>query len=185
MRLAVLLCLGASVGLSASPAVPEATQKVVVTDAQVTDWVQLWQKRLHLENWKIESRIVRSSDLKPDTLGNLKWNSITHSAAIKVLNPVDYDIPAENIPEDMEYTVLHELIHLQLSALPRDANRKDIEEQVVNRIADALMQLERGDTFHARSVPVMPYRAKPANAQPAPDVAGRDSAPKPVSAVAP
>jgi len=57
--------------------------------------------------------------------------------------------------------VVHELIHLQLSALPRDLNRRDIEEQVVNKIADALMQFERGDRFHARSQPVVPYRAKP------------------------
>lgn len=176
MRLVVVLCLGACVCLSAPPAVPEANQKALVTDAQVANWVRLWQKRLRLDDWKIEARIVRSSELKPDTLGNLKWNSITHSAAIKVLNPVDYDIPVDAVPEDMEYTVLHELIHLQLSALPRDSNHTDVEEQVVNKIGDALMQLERGDSFHARSQPVIPYRAKPADTQNPPDVVGRTAA---------
>lgn len=175
MRWVVLLCLGAGVGLGASPAVQETKEKATVTEAQVADWVRLWQKRLRLEDWKIDVRIVRSSELKPDTLGNLKWNSITRTATIKVLNPTDYDIPADAVPEDMEYTVLHELIHLQLSVLPRDLNHKDVEEQVVNRIGDALMQLEKGDSFHARSQPVMPYRAKPAEAQPTHDVVGRES----------
>ena len=97
--------------------------------------------------------MVRSTELKPDTLGNLKWNSTTHIANIKVLSPIDYGLSATEIPEDIEYTVVHELVHLQLSALPRDLGKKDVEETVVNRISDALMSLEKGDSFRARSVP--------------------------------
>lgn len=176
MRSVVLLCLGIGVSLGAPPAAPEAKPKAAISDTQIASWVKVWQKRLRMEDWKIEAHIVRSTELKPDTLGNLKWNSINHTAIIKVLNPMDYDIPPADIPEDIEYTVLHELIHLQLSALPRDLNRKDIEESVVNKIGDALMQFERGDGFHARSQPVQPYRAKPGDAQTAaPDVAGRQS----------
>jgi hypothetical protein len=175
MHFAVLLCLGASVALGAPPVVSESKPKPVVTEAQVVEWVQTWQSRLHLDDWKIETRIVRTSELKPDTLGNLKWNSSARTATIKVLNPADYDIPASEVPEDIEYTVVHELVHLQLSVLPRDLNRKDIEEQVVNKIADALMALERGPTFRARSQPAQgPSRhGTPA---PAADVAGREAA---------
>ena len=118
---------------------------------------------------------MHTSELRPDTLGNLKWNSVNRTAAIKVLSPVDYDLPASEVVEDMEYTVVHELVHVQLSVLPRDTNRKDVEEIVVNKISDALMLLERGDTFRARSQPVVPYRTKPDGpAQPA-DVAGRQA----------
>jgi hypothetical protein len=174
MRLVFLLCLGVGVSLGAPPALAEARSKTAITEAQVADWVRLWQKRLRLEDWKVDAHIVRSTDLKPDTLGNLKWNTATHTAVIKVLNPLDYDIPPAAVAEDVEYTVVHELIHLQLSVLPRDLNKKDVEEALVNKLADALMQFERGDRFRARSQPVVPYRTKPGDA-PAPEVAGRQS----------
>lgn len=173
MLLVVLLCLGASPASGAPPAVAEAKTKAVVTDTQVAGWVKVWQKRLHLEDWKVEARIVRTSDLRPDTLGNLKWNSVNHTATIKVLNPTDYDMQAPDVVEDIEYTVVHELVHLQLSVLPRDLNKKDVEETVVNKISDALMMMERGDGFRARSQPVVPYQVKPNDPPPPPDVAGR------------
>ena len=153
MFLVVLLCLGAALSPGATPpAVGESNVKAVVSQNQVDTWVGIWQKRLHLQDWKIEARIVRSTGLKPDTLGNLKWNSVTHTATIKVLNPIDYDMPAADVPEDIEYTVVHELVHLQLSVLPRDGS-KEVEEVVVNKISDALMELEHGPTFRARSTP--------------------------------
>jgi hypothetical protein len=161
MFLAVLLCLGVGVALGATPPPSvESKAKAVVSQDQVDNWVRLWQRRLHLDDWRIEARIVRAADLKPDTLGNLKWNSISRTATIKVLNPIDYDLPAADVPEDIEYTVVHELVHLQLSALPRAGGRPEVEEAVVNKLADALMQLERGDSFRARSGPA-PKSFKP------------------------
>ena len=35
----------------------------------------LWQKRLQLDDWSITLLQVKSSDLKPNTLGNIHWNS--------------------------------------------------------------------------------------------------------------
>jgi hypothetical protein len=170
MWLAVFLWLGVA---PVAPSLPvDAKPVAAVTDTRLADWVRTWQKRLRLDDWNIEARFVRVSELKPDTLGNLKWNSVARQASIKILAPQDYDLPAGEIEEDVEYTVVHELVHLQLSALPRDLNRRDTEEQVVNRLADALMQLERGTPFHARSRPVIPYRPSSAR-QTAPGVAGR------------
>ena len=172
MRLVVLLLFGASVSVVAS-SVAETKSKLV-TEIQVDSWLKAWQKRLHLDDWRIEARIVRSTDLKPETLGNLKWNVVNHTATIKVLNPVDYELAATEIPEDIEYTIVHELVHLQLSVLPRDLNKKDVEESVVNKISDALMGLDKGPTFRARSVPPPKVQGKPAE----PDVAGRTSPPQ-------
>jgi hypothetical protein len=165
MLLVVLMCLWASIGLGAPPAAAVSKPKAIVTDAQVVDWVRTWQTRLRLDDWKIETRIVRASQLKPDTLGNLKWNSISRTAVIKVLSPLDYDIPAADVPDDIEYTILHELVHLQLSVLPRDSNRREVEEIVVNKISDALMQLDKGPTFRARSQPVSPPPSKPGESE--------------------
>lgn len=124
--------------------------QTIVSQAQVDRWLQIWQKRLALDDWTIEAHIVRQDDLNHDTLGNLKWSASGHTATIKVLNPLDYDMPATQIPSDIERTVLHELVHLELSVLPRNGSRL-VEEQVVNRVTEALLQLDHGDNFAARA----------------------------------
>jgi hypothetical protein len=43
----------------------------------------------------------------------------------------------------MEFTVVHELIHLELSSLPHSEASRRVEEHAVNRLADALLKLDR------------------------------------------
>lgn len=151
MKLAALLVLGVCVSLGSSGVTPDKTTTPAITQAQVDDWTRTWQKRLDLEEWNITTVIVRNSDLKADTLGNLKWNTTSRTAVVKVLNPIDYELPPTEIPADIEYTIVHELIHLQLSVLPHDGSTKLIEEKVVNRISEALFQLDKGPTYHPRA----------------------------------
>ena len=160
MKLAVLLVLGVGVSLGSSGSSPEKATIPAITQAQVDDWTRSWQKRLDLGEWTITTLIVRTSDLKADTLGNLKWNTANRTAVVKVLNPIDYELPAAEIGTDIEYTIVHELIHLQLSALPHDSSSKLIEEKVVNRIGEALFQLEKGPNYHPRAS-VAKYFVKP------------------------
>ena len=152
MKVVVSLVLGIGVSLAAPPAVHDKDARPLVGDTQVEQWTKAWQKRLDLNDWRITTQIVRVWDLKPDTLGNLHWNSDTRTATIRVLNPVDYELPVTDVPQDIEYTIVHELVHLQLSVLPRDPSTKNIEERVVNKISEALFQLEKGESYHARSV---------------------------------
>ena len=151
MKWVVLLVLGIGVSPAAPPAVHDKDARPLVGDTQVEQWTRSWQKRLDLGDWRITTQIVRVWDLKPDTLGNLHWNSETRTATIRVLNPADYELPPAEIPQDIEYTIVHELVHLQLSVLPRDPSTKNIEERVVNKISEALFQLEKGDAYHAHS----------------------------------
>jgi hypothetical protein len=138
-----VLAIVLAVWSAPAPADPASESEIAIDHNRVAGWVKRWQERLKLQDWRIESRIVRKSELKPDTLGNLKWNSEDKSAIIRVLDPRDYDLPASRIAEDMELTVVHELIHLHLSVLPRDPQKKGVEEQVVDKISVALFNLER------------------------------------------
>ena len=126
------------------PAPRTTTTLPLITQERVDRWLFTWSSRLRLQDWRIDAKIVRSNELKPDTLGHIKWDSDRKTALITLLDPLDYDLPATRIEEDMEMTVLHELIHLHLSVLPRDKTTRQAEEQVVNRIAAALMDLDRG-----------------------------------------
>jgi hypothetical protein len=42
----------------------------------------------------------------------------------------------------MEFTVVHELIHLELSSLPRSQASRRAEEHAVNHISKALLDLD-------------------------------------------
>ena len=139
----VLFLAAAATAFGASPSRERIDDSAaLVNQLQAEEWLRVWQKRLSLEDWKVELRIVRSWELKPDTLGNLRWNSTARTATIRVLDPVDYDLPLAKIPRDIEMTIVHELLHLQLSVLPKDSSKKADEERVVTRIAEALMNLD-------------------------------------------
>ena len=62
---------------------------------------------------------------------------------IRVLDASDYQLSCRDAQADMELTLLHELVHLELSSLPRSQASRHEEELAVNRIADALLRLDR------------------------------------------
>jgi hypothetical protein len=103
----------------------------------------IWQKRLRLQDWNISVRMARVADLRPKTLGNINWDRKEKSAVISVMSPDDYRIHGSAMLEDMEMTVVHELVHLHLSGLPRNEETKKVEEQAVNMLAEALIKLDR------------------------------------------
>ncbi len=112
-------------------------------DRFLTDKLTVWQQRLKLDDWKISIMMVHPGDLKPNTLGNISWYESEKFAVIRVLDASDYQVGCRDMLDDMEFTVVHELIHLQLLSLPRsEASRKD-EEVAVNHITNALLLLER------------------------------------------
>ena len=142
--LITFLLLFVSIGNAAAPESRDrlTSPKPVVTNEQVHGWLQVWQKRLRLEDWKIEVKIVRVWELEQGTLGHIDWSIPHKTATIKVLSPADYELPKDRIPADIELSVVHELVHLHLSALPLNKSSRSTEEQVVSRIADALVDLE-------------------------------------------
>jgi hypothetical protein len=103
----------------------------------------LWQKRLRLQDWSLKVRLARSNDLRPKTLGNVNWDRREKSATISVLDPTDYKLAGDAMRDDMEMTIVHELVHLHLSGLPRNEATKSAEEQAVVMLTDALVKLDR------------------------------------------
>jgi hypothetical protein len=103
----------------------------------------LWQKRLKLQDWTISVKLAPVSQLRPRTLGNINWDRKQRTASISVMSPGDYKLQGQAMLDDMEMTVVHELVHLHLSGLPRSEDTKKVEEQAVNMLADALIRLDR------------------------------------------
>jgi hypothetical protein len=61
-----------------------------------------------------------------------------------VLRASDYKVPFYSALEDMEFTVVHELLHLELAALPRTDESRVEEEHAVDHMAEALLHLQSG-----------------------------------------
>ena len=117
------------------------------TSATIDDVMQqkllLWQHRLNLDAWRITLIMAHSGSLRPQTAGNIHWDPNNKTAQIRVLDPLDYRMAYDDMLKDMEFTVVHELLHLELASLPKtDASRGD-EEIAVNQIAQALLNLDR------------------------------------------
>ena len=102
----------------------------------------LWQDRLNLKDWKITIVMKRRAELKPKTLGQVHWDKSKKSAVIWIQHACDYNLPAAEILRDMEFTVVHELLHLKFASSRRSEASRRAEEHAVNHIAEALLRLD-------------------------------------------
>jgi hypothetical protein len=137
----VLFVLCATVSALAQNRPAETSE---LAQQHVTQRLAYWQHRLKLEDWRISVAPARQSQLKPRTLGAIRWDKGKKTAEIWVLDAADYRLPFAAMLDDMELTIVHELVHLQLASLPRSEASRSTEEHAVNGIADALLDLDRG-----------------------------------------
>jgi hypothetical protein len=88
---------------------------------------------------------------------------------IRVLDASDYQMPFSATLKDMEFTVVHELTHLELSSLTRNFKSRSEEsvgeeERAVNRLSEAMLQLDQEDEAarlqNAATVDVSPGLAR-------------------------
>jgi hypothetical protein len=150
-RIAALLLISLSgLGLASSPnsaniAEPTgphaAREREAVAHEFVRERLKIWQERLDLTDWKIRVDMVRSSTLEPKTLGNVHWDTDAKQATIAVQSSYDYTMPFHAMLDDMEFTIVHELVHLHLASLPRSEASRRVEEHAVNELAGALLRL--------------------------------------------
>ena len=118
-----LLALPAAVGASAD------------TLDFVRERLGVWQERLNLSDWNISVVMSDRARLKQGTVGGIRWDKGRKSAVITLL--------ASHPREELEMTVVHELVHLRLASLPRSEASRGSEEKAVDSIAAALLTLER------------------------------------------
>jgi len=143
-----LSILGLALGSGLTPAAgatgPAAPQeREARAEKFVSAKLRLWQERLNLTDWHIQANLVRRRALEPQTLGNIHWDTDTKQATIGVLSTYDYKLPFPEMLEDMEFTVVHELVHLRLASLPRSDASRRVEEYAVNELARALLKLAK------------------------------------------
>lgn len=133
-----------------TPREPRLAQRGPLAENYLRNRLVVWQDRLNLEDWNISLVMSHPSNLRRGTLGNVRWDVDQKTAVIRVLDASEYQKPFVVALKDMEFTVVHELIHLGLSSLTRNFKSRSEEsfseeEQAVNRMSDALLQLDHDD----------------------------------------
>lgn len=149
---AVLLfagCITPGFAQSESDDAPAPSERAIVAERFAIEKLWAWQRRLNLKDWDISIVVSPAGELKKNTVGNIHWDKDKKTAVIRVLDPADYKLPFDAVLKDIEFTVVHELIHLEMSPVLSDLNRTDAnrmeEEYAVNHMTDALLKLDRGD----------------------------------------
>jgi hypothetical protein len=143
MRSLLLFCAlaPAFAQTSASPSPePPAAEQNQLAQKFIDSRLAIWRQRLKLEDWDISVAMTR--DLPPKTLGGIKWDKTKKTATIWTLEPSAYRVPFQAILDDLELTIVHELVHLDLTALPRGQASRGSEERAVSGIAAALLGLD-------------------------------------------
>ena len=112
------------------------------TDRFLNDRLSYWCKHLKLDEWHVSIVTVRRDTLRLKTLGKIQWDKKKKTAVIEVMDPADYRLSFQPMLDDMEFTVVHELVHLSLASLPRSEASRSSEEHAVNRLAEALVRLD-------------------------------------------
>lgn len=134
MKLGLWVLLLASM-MPAQAASPATSQ----VDEFLAQKLQSWQKRLKLEDWKVTITLTPRAALKPGTLGGIKWDKKKHTAVMAIIAPEDYNMTEAAMLADMEFTIVHELVHLELASLPKSEASRSNEEFAVNQLTDALL----------------------------------------------
>ena len=140
--LAFVFLLGMCVAICRAPQPPpepNSHERSVIADRFVHGELPIWQRRLKLEDWKVAVLSVHAGNLRPRTLGNIHWDMEKKSAVIRVLDASDYRMPIRATLKDLEFTIVHELIHLELASLPRSEASRSEEEFAINHLAEALL----------------------------------------------
>lgn len=124
-----------------SDAVPQSDAASVRTHAEMflNHRLQFWLRRLNLQEWDVTIVMTRRDGLKAGTLGGIRWDKSKRTASMAVLDASDYTMPTPEMLKDMEFTVVHELIHLELASLPRSEASRRTEELAVNNLTRALL----------------------------------------------
>ena len=104
-----------------------------------------WQTALRLRDWDIEVSLCRAKDMGKSRNGEAHYNLLKKHAVINVLDPRDYKDPF--MPQDHEYTLVHELLHLHFAgldpAITANALADLVLEQGIHACATLMTELLR------------------------------------------
>lgn len=123
----------------------------IYTLEQLQARLAYWQRVLRLQDWDVTVDIVPLAQMGGHHYGEITMYALLKRAVIRILSAVDYEAAAGAAafarPLDMEYTLIHELMHLSIFLCSKkydvNSNEELFEEQAVHALALAFLSLSR------------------------------------------
>ena len=123
----------------------EQTMKKIFNIEELKELFLKWQERLRVSHWCIGVQIGKSEDmLLQEVQGTNRISLKTEQALITVIGPEDY--PKTPFEQDMEVSLVHELLHIPLKyfAQPEpETLEPEHMEAFIERTARLLVLLAR------------------------------------------
>jgi len=117
---------------------------VTVTNEQLTELCTEWKERLGLQAWQVGIAFARHYEMELRGQGECSWTLDKLQAYIRILDPADYE-PNETFPQDIEKTLVHELLHLMFAPFDteRGTSEYGVQHQAIELLSRALVNLKR------------------------------------------
>jgi hypothetical protein len=117
---------------------------VIYTQNELEARCKIWQERLRLQDWIVYCRLSPHTEFSNDTMANVRVSVGRKEALIQIIAPDHYSHLA-SCPQDMELSLVHELLHLHLEPMGMryDDPKQFTEEQAINSISTSLVRAWR------------------------------------------
>ena len=111
----------------------------ILTEKQLKNSLKEWQAILRLQDWDIEVQLCPQHTLVQESLGEVTYSDNRKKAIIRIPTPDTFHSEIDE-GQDMVDLLVHELLHLHLVFVRREAPEIDLES-AVNRIGGALVKM--------------------------------------------
>jgi hypothetical protein len=119
--------------------------EVVLTQDTLDEKLRYWKGILGLDAWDIKIRIQRQLRMEGEQ-GHVEWVLQKSSAVIDIVCHDDYVETQTMWKQDMEQTLVHELLHLKGSYFDTHENgtiENQMYEQFIDHLAKILVAMDR------------------------------------------
>ncbi len=119
--------------------------KFIVDEEKLKELCKEWQERLRLQAWDVKTGIYRERNFfGPERQGENEYNLATGTSLIRILDPADY--PESKFKQDMEITLVHELLHLVFAPFEPDKEKLlecEFMERAICILSGLLVKMKR------------------------------------------
>src|SRR5262245_6779419 len=112
--------------------------------AQLEAWLREWQQTLRLQDWQVKIDLRREKAMEYEGCHGLNgYTTSLKQSRIQIRHPTD-DHPVADYPQDVEATIVHELLHLHFAPFyVKKGLANTFQEQAIEVIARSLVELKR------------------------------------------
>lgn len=116
-----------------------------MTTKQLQKLCAKWQKRLRLQDWKIEVSFVHAGDMRgPSSAGEVSFFPDHAFAQIQILPPEELDSGNPMHPS-IEQVLVHELLHLHMGTFAAKGKAADMaQDRAIECLVPALLASSKG-----------------------------------------